>query len=111
MEVNIKPQDGITVVELIGEIDGKTAPFAQQQILPLAVPGAQIIMDMTRLEYMSSAGLRMMLLLHRKFSEQGGQIVLVGLNENIRDTMSATGFLTFFALGDSYEAGLEVLRN
>ena len=92
-------------------MNGQTAGIAQDQILPLATPGVQVLLDMTQLVYMSSAGLRMMLLLHRKFTEQGGKIVLVGVNQEIYDAMSATGFLSFFALSDSYEAGLDALQN
>lgn len=111
MEVYISQDGSVSVVELIGEIDGQTAPMAQEQILPLATPGVRILLDMTQLEYMSSAGLRMMLLIHRKFTEQGGRIVLVGVNQEIYDAMSATGFLSFFALSDSYEAGIDTLLN
>ena len=107
MEVIIREEDNIKVVELIGEIDGKTAPVAQEQILSLASPGIRLMLDMTKLEYMSSAGLRMMVLLYRKFTEHDGKIVLVGLNDGIRDTMSATGFINFFVLSDNYESGLE----
>lgn len=110
MEVYVKPQDAVTIVELVGEMDGKTAPVAQERILPLARPSAHLLLDMSQLSYMSSAGLRVMLLLHRKFTEVGGQIVLVGLNDNIRDTMSATGFLSFFALTDSLETGIQALQ-
>ena len=111
MEVYISQDGSVSVVELIGEIDGQTAGIAQDQILPLATPGVQVLLDMTQLVYMSSAGLRMMLLLHRKFTEQGGKIVLVGVNQEIYDAMSATGFLSFFAVSDSYEAGLDALQN
>ena len=111
MEVYISQDGPVNIVELIGEIDGQTAPEAQDQILPLVTPGVQVLLDMTQLVYMSSAGLRMMLLLHRKFTEQGGKIVLIGVNQEIYDAMSATGFLSFFVLSDSYEAGLDALQN
>lgn len=109
MEVIITQQDGVNVVTLVGEIDGQSAPVAQAQILPLAIPDSGLIMDMTEVVYMSSAGLRMMVLLYRQFTAQNGKIVLVGLSEGIQDTMSATGFLNFFVVSETYEAGLKAI--
>jgi anti-sigma B factor antagonist len=65
---------------------------------------------MSGVEYMSSAGLRMMLSMHRQASTNKGQLVLVGLSEDIKDTMSATGFLGFFTVQDTVEAGLAALK-
>ena len=54
---------------------------------------------------MSSAGLRMMLLIYRQVIGGGGRVVLVGLSEDIKDTMSVTGFLDFFTMHDHVDAG------
>ncbi|MFN8481449.1 MAG: anti-sigma factor antagonist [Anaerolineae bacterium] len=110
MEINIKTAEQVTVVELIGDIDGGTAPAVQAQILPLATPGARIVLDMTQVPYMSSAGLRMLLASYRQISAKGGRIVLVGLSEEIQDTMSVTGFLNFFVHCDTLDEGLKAVE-
>ena len=110
MNIRVKVIEGITLIEIIGEIDGKTAMQAQAQILPLIQPSCKVVLDMSRLEYMSSAGLRMMLSMHRQATGNKGQLVLVGLSEEISDTMSATGFLNFFTIQDTVEAGLAALE-
>ncbi len=110
MDINIRTVDGITQVELIGDIDGSTAPAAQAQILPLAGTNAKILLDMTGVAYMSSAGLRMLLSTYRQLTSKGGKMVLVGLSEDIQDTMSVTGFLKFFAVCATPEQGTETLR-
>ena len=78
---------------IVGEIDGSTAPQAQEQILPLVGAGCQ---DHAGHEpgvtYMSSAGLRMLLLAYRTINGKGGKIVLVGLSDELKDTMSVTVF-------------------
>ncbi|MFN6569554.1 anti-sigma factor antagonist [Dendronalium sp. ChiSLP03b] len=106
--VNELPQ--VTVVELVGDIDTNTAPSVQGQILPLAQAGIRMILEMTKVAYMSSAGLRILLSLYRQISVKGGQIILVGLSEEIRDTMDNTGFLDFFKTCDTLEQALEVLK-
>ncbi len=102
--------DQVTVVELIGDIDGGTAPKVQEQVLPLAAAGGRILMDLTKVPYMSSAGLRMLLSVYRQISGQNGQVILVGLSEDIRDTMSITGFLDFFTTCDTLDLGLSALK-
>ena len=110
MDINITKQNEVTVVQVVGEIDGSTAPAAQEQILPAVQAGGKVLLDMSRLDYMSSAGLRMMLLLHRQATSSGGHVVLVGLSEEIQDTMSATGFLGYFTVVDTLEAGQKALQ-
>jgi len=65
---------------------------------------------MTRVAYLSSAGLRALLSIYRKASSQEAQLVLVGLVEEIKDTMSVTGFLDFFTTRENLASGLEALK-
>jgi anti-sigma B factor antagonist len=109
MEINLKTVKQVTIVEIAGDIDGKSAPEAQAQILALVQPGGKILLDMSRVDYMSSAGLRMLLATYRQVTSQKAAIGLVGLSEDIQDTMSATGFLSFFTVYETVEAGLAAL--
>ena len=98
-----------TVVQLVGDLDSGTVPPVQEKILPLATPGVKVVVDMTRVGYMSSAGLRMLLLLYRSISGKGGKVVLVGLSSDLEDTMSMTGFLDFFEHFDTLDDGLKAI--
>jgi anti-sigma B factor antagonist len=109
MDINAKIIEQVTVVELAGDIDGKTAPEAQQQILAVVQPAAKILLDMSQVAYMSSAGLRVLLATHRQVTSQKAALGLVGLSEEIQDTMSATGFLNFFTTYHTLEDGLAAL--
>jgi anti-sigma B factor antagonist len=110
MEIKTKTVASVTVVEIAGDIDSNTAPSAQQQIMALVKPGCKILLDMSQVGFMSSAGLRLLLFLYRQITGNGGQVVVVGLSEAIQETMSLTGFLGFFKLYDTQEAGLAVLQ-
>jgi anti-sigma B factor antagonist len=109
MEVTVKQVETITVVALVGDIDGSTAPVAQAAILEQITPGHGLIVDMSSVNYMSSAGLRMLLSAHRSASAKDAKVVLVGLSEDLQDTMAATGFLDFFSTFAVLPAALEVL--
>ncbi len=109
MKIDVKEAGGVSVVAVQGTIDGNTALQAQEVILPLVQGGCKLLLDMSAVEFMSSAGLRMMLLLYRRVSGAGGRIVLSGVSDEIRDTMELTGFLDFFTTTDSRESGLTAL--
>ena len=110
MEINIKTIEEVKVANLTGDIDANTAPSVTEQVLPLAEPGSKILLDMTKVPYMSSAGLRMLLSLYRQTTAKEGKLVLVGLSEDIQDTMSVTGFLDFFTTCETIEEGLAKLK-
>jgi anti-sigma B factor antagonist len=109
MDIRSEARGDATVIVLEGELDGKTAPVAQGQIVPLIPAGGKIVLDMRGVGYMSSAGLRMMLLLYRQALAKETRIALAGLSEEIRDTMDATGFLDFFVVADGVDEGLGLL--
>ena len=110
MHINTRTFSDITVVEVVGDIDGASAPTAQAQLLPHIQPLCKLVLDMSAVGYMSSAGLRMMLLVFRQTAGAGGQLALTGLSEDIKDTMSLTGFLDFFSTFDTVDAGVEALQ-
>ena len=110
MEISIKTVGQVTVVEVIGDIDGKTAPEVQEQASAQVQPGVKMILDMTQVGYMSSAGLRMLLAMYRQVKSSDAHVVLAGLSEEIEDTMSMTGFLRFFTACETVEEGLAALK-
>lgn len=111
MDVKIRNVGGVHVVELSGELDANTSPVAQQQILPLAREGSRILLDMGGVSFMSSAGLRLLLSTYRRVAEQKGTVALTSLSDDLQETMSMTGFLSFFTIYDSTESGLQAMQS
>lgn len=110
MEIATKNFEQAKVLEIRGDIDGRTAPEVQQQILAEMQPGIPLLLDMSAVAFMSSAGLRVLLTTYRQAAQAKSKVILVGLREEIRDTMSATGFLSFFEIIPSVEDGLRALQ-
>jgi len=110
MKIETKTENDIVIAAITGEVDGKTAPQAQAELMPITQKFRKIVLDMSGVTFLSSAGLRMMLLLFRQATAQNGKITLVGLSEEIKDTMEMTGFLKFFLVADSLEAGIASLQ-
>jgi anti-sigma B factor antagonist len=96
MKIEIARHSTHAVVTFEGAIDGKTAPEAQAAIAPALGEFSVLVLDLSRVHYMSSAGLRVLLLLHRQLTAKKGKAILVGLNDSLAETMRITGFLQFF---------------
>jgi anti-sigma B factor antagonist len=111
MELTKEVRNDITVISINGDIDGATAPQLQNFVLAEVQPDCRIFLDTSKVEYMSSAGLRVLLVLYRKINESKGTVVLVGVSSDIYDAMSATGFLRHFTLVDTFEEGVKALTS
>jgi anti-sigma B factor antagonist len=110
MEVTVTQQDTVTVAALHGELDGRSSNVVQQTVLALAQPGIRLLLDMQGVRYISSAGLRTLLMIYRQISNGQGQVVLAGLSAALRDMMAITGFLEFFTAYDSFDEGVRALQ-
>jgi len=111
MQIESTIQNDITIITVAGDIDSRSASTVQDQIIPMTIDVKKLILDLSKVDYMSSAGLRVLLLLYRQVASQKGQIILVGLSPSILDTMSVTGFLKFFMVMDEIEAAMTALQS
>jgi anti-sigma B factor antagonist len=106
MEIYFDDVSGVLVVTVAGELDGHTAPVAQDQILPMIQNGIRVVLNMTDLSYMSSAGARTLLLLYRQINQAQGAVILAGMVAEIQDMLGATGFLDYFQLAATVDDAL-----
>jgi anti-sigma B factor antagonist len=100
MNVSVSDIGNVRRIAIDGSIDGKTAPMLRDQLKPSLDDAQNVVLDMRGVDYMSSAGLRLLLLIYREFAAKKGKLVLVGLSADIKAVMSHTGFLTFFKVAD-----------
>ncbi|WP_438292945.1 STAS domain-containing protein [Streptomyces sp. HUAS TT7] len=96
-----------TVISLDGEINSTTSGGLQAQLLPFIDEFAEVLVDLTGVTYISSAGLRTLLIVHRRAQQVAAEIVLIGLSDEVRFVMNATGFLDFFKIADDLDVELE----
>ena len=109
MKVTLSQENGVNVIAVEGSIDGKTAPMIRQEIGPTLESAKKVILDLSKVDYLSSAGLRLLLLIYREFSAKSGKLVLLGVSDDIRTVMSHTGFLNFFKLAGSMPEALQAI--
>ena len=110
MEIKKHVVDEILVVELTGDLDSRSAPAVQEQLLRSVPANERVMLDLSGVSFVSSAGLRTMLLIYRQAQSVNSSVALVGLSDEIRRVLSATGFLGFFVVADHLGDGLAALR-
>ncbi|WP_294540616.1 STAS domain-containing protein [uncultured Rhodoblastus sp.] len=109
MKIVVSEDGGVVFIEPVGFIDGKTAPEFHDAVLALLKPKARTVLNMTQVDFMSSAGLRSMLLIYQQAKSKEAKIVLTGVNNDIRKSMSATGFLAFFIVAETVQDAISQL--
>jgi anti-sigma B factor antagonist len=84
---------GIALVEIEGEIDARTAGDLDKALSDLLAQGrGRLVLDCTRLGYISSAGLRAILRAHQAARSLGGETRLFGLNPYVLKVFEMAGF-------------------
>jgi anti-anti-sigma factor len=102
MEVTSRTQQDITIIALAGNLDSNTSPQAQAAIdAILAGGGKKVVVDFTALDYISSAGLRVLLGAAKKLQGSSGALRLFGLNDTVREVFEISGFSKILAVKGS----------
>jgi len=99
MEIVTRTQNDATIVAFRGSLDSKTSPQAQQALDGLLEGGSRkLLIDFTALDYISSAGLRVLLATAKRLTGAGSALRLFGLNESVREVFEISGFSTIFTV-------------
>ncbi|MBQ9418471.1 MAG: STAS domain-containing protein [Bacteroidales bacterium] len=97
MNTTIKEQNGELVATLEGRLDTAAAPQTEKDLAPLmAAAGKNVVLDCTKLEYISSSGLRIFLALLKAVKPAGGHVFIEGMSDDIRSVFAMTGFTQLF---------------
>lgn len=92
-------QNEQVIAKFIGELDSSAAPKFNKELQPVIDAAEKnIVLDMTDLEYISSAGLRTLMMLAKNTTFKGGSISTIGIREEIREIFQLTGFDKIFNL-------------
>ncbi len=82
-----------------GRLDTTTAPQLEAQINAVSERAERLIFDFQELEYLSSAGLRVLLAAHKFFMKRGsGEMIIRHVNETIQEVFEVTGFMDIFTI-------------
>ena len=91
MTIDIKKNEEGTVIEIIGRLDTITAPSLEKIINDNLNNIQSLTLDFKRLEYVSSAGLRVLLGAQKKM-KNGGTLALINVCDDVMEVLEMTGF-------------------
>ncbi|WP_028611990.1 STAS domain-containing protein [Paenibacillus harenae] len=108
MNIQATEKNGVTIIPLEGRLDGSNATVAEQAFLQLLAEGKQqFIFDLSGLQYISSAGLRVILVAAKKLRASKGRMVCASLTEQVYDVFEMSGFTTILEMAATREEALE----
>ena len=108
MDIKVQEQGKYLVVSPSGRLDATSAQGFEAEMSKLAAGGSNfIIMDMAGLEYISSAGLRSVLLLAKTVRAAKGELRFAAFQPPVAEVFSISGFSSMFAIFPSLAEALE----
>jgi anti-sigma B factor antagonist len=91
MTIEIKRNTNETVIEIVGRLDTNTAPALDKTISEDILETQNLVLEMKGLEYISSAGLRVLLGAQKKM-QKAGSLKLINVCDDIMEVLEMTGF-------------------
>ena len=97
MQINRIEENNKIVVGLVGKLDSTTFSQLEKEIEEMDVEGKTVVLDLKELEYISSAGLRVVLKL-KKIMDRVGTLEVINANELVLEVFEITGFAAILGL-------------
>ncbi len=108
MGFTVSQSDSVTVVDVEGQLIVGNRQELKQKVLEELEDGARkVVVDFTNTGYIDSSGLGVLVSLSKKIREQGGELRLAGLNDDLRTLFELTKLDTLFEIADTREEALE----
>ena len=101
METHISEQDGRTLVAVTGRLDSTTGDSLLSSLEPVFLQkGVNLALDLGKLDYVSSWGLRTIQAILVRVNSVGGTMEITALSPSVRDVFEMTGFSRIFHIGE-----------
>lgn len=108
MKITVSNIDNHTIVAFDGRLDTTHSDEAEKKMLEIIESGAnKIIFDCKGLEYISSSGLRVFLIVQKKMTAIGGTMKISNLQPVIREIFEVSGFTMIFSIYPDLDAALK----
>jgi anti-sigma B factor antagonist len=107
MEIEEKRQEDISIFKISGRLDSNTSPGFEEKILEAIQSGShKMIIDFKDLEYISSAGLRVLNKATKQLKHSEGRIILCSMQDYIREVFEIAGFDSFLPIVSTLDEAL-----
>ncbi len=107
LSIEVGKEDGALVIWAKGRINTNTAPKFEEAVLANLDEVEKVILDFAELEYISSAGIRVVLMILKKMECRKENLIIRNFNEDIRETLTITGFTRRITMEGTVETEVE----
>ena len=108
MQIIEEKQNDVFIFKISGRLDSNTSPEFEEKISGAIADGSyQMIIDFEKLDYLSSAGLRVLLKTTKMLKNENGRLVLCSLAEYVREVFEISGFDTFLPIVGTFDDALK----
>ncbi len=111
MQVIANTEDGVAVVTLSGRMDSATSPAADHELAAAIGAGTPVLLDLGALDYISSAGLRVLLKAAKQAQSAKVKFAVCNPSPAVREVFDVSGFSTLLKLHDTRGAALAAIRS
>ena len=98
MDISKKKENDAIVINVKGRLDTNTAPELEKFVAEEIKDAKKLKLDLAELDYISSAGLRVVLTLHKQMSGKGGSLVVAHPQDEVMEVFDMTGFSSFLVI-------------
>jgi anti-anti-sigma factor len=99
MDIVEGKEGGVMTVALKGRLDALTSKGVEERLLQLIDAGERhMVMDLSQLDYISSVGLRVLILVAKRLKQLDGKVVVCALQEPIQQVFEISGFTHIFPI-------------
>ncbi len=111
MEILQQNQDNIIVLSVQGRVDALSAPELEKILLDLiAADERRLLVDFSRVKYISSAGLRVFLIAMKQLKPVQGKLVLCELDQYVKEVFDISGMTQLFKIFPGREEAIRELQ-
>lgn len=107
MDIHEETSGSTVVLAPSGRVDGFTSPELEKRISEIIAGGnPRLLLDCADMDYISSAGLRVVLVSAKKCQQQGGKLSVCALQPSCKSVMEVSGFLNMLEYHETRDAAL-----
>jgi len=107
MEIKVEKQEAVSVFKLNGRLDSNTSQGFEEEIFSAITDGSkQMVIDFKDIDYISSAGLRVILKATKALKREEGKIMLCSMQDYVKEVFEIAGFDAFLPIVGSMDEAL-----
>lgn len=108
MEITLRPTDHCDLVSINGRIDSYTAPILSEKLIEITCQNRfNIILDLSEVSFVSSAGLRVFIDIQKICKKNEGEVVLVNVPQRVNETLELAGFAPLFKFYNNVDSAIK----